>query len=395
MIQAPANRTAPNLPTKSHYEILDGLRGVAALMVVIFHTFEAYADENRFKQIINHGYLAVDFFFLLSGFVVAYAYDDRWGKMTQWEFYKRRLIRLQPMVILGSVIGAALFYFQSAPIFPLVSTTPVWKMLIVMLVGCTLIPLLPSMDIRGWQEMHPLDGPAWSLFFEYIANILYAAGIRKLSNKALGVLVLLSAALLLQLTVLGPRGDVIGGWAVDRTQLHIGFARLLYPFFAGMLLMRLGKRIHVRGAFGLCSLLVIAILAFPRIGGPEHLWRNGLYESFCIIVLFPVIVAMGAGSRVTGRVSTQLCRFFGEISYPLYITHYPLIYIYTAWVTKNRVPAGYGAVMGVLLLLTSVTIAYACLKLYDEPVRAWLARRFLPRARAAAEPRPIEPGILR
>lgn len=371
------NRPAAYLPTKSHYEILDGLRGVAALMVVIFHTFEAYADGNRFKQILNHGYLAVDFFFLLSGFVVAYAYDDRWEKMTQWDFYKRRLIRLQPMVIMGNIIGAALFYFQTCPMFSLVSTTPVWKMLLVMLVGFTMIPLLPSMDIRGWQEMHPLDGPAWSLFFEYIANILYALGIRKLSNKALGVVVLLSAGLLVHLTVLGPRGDVIGGWTVDQTQLHIGFARLLYPFFAGMLLMRIGKRIHIKGAFTICSLLIVAILSFPRIGGPEHLWMNGLYESVSIIVLFPIIVAMGAGDTVTGAFSTKLCKFFGDISYPLYITHYPLIYVYTAWVTRNRIPAAKGAAMGVLLFFTAIAIGYACLKLYDEPVREWLKRRFL------------------
>ncbi len=373
-------RTPLKLQTKSHYEILDGLRGVAALMVVIFHTFEAYADENRFKQIVNHGYLAVDFFFLLSGFVVAYAYDDRWGKLTQWNFYKRRLIRLQPMVIMGNVIGAALFYSQSAPIFPLVSQTPVWKLLMVMLVGFTMIPLLPSMDIRGWQEMHPLDGPAWSLFFEYIANILYALGFRKLSNKALGVFILFAAGLLVHLTVLGPRGDAIGGWAVDRTQLHIGFARMLYPFFAGMLLMRMGQRIHVKGAFAVCSLLIIAILSLPRIGGPEHLWMNGLYESFCIIVAFPVIVAMGAGGRVTGRFSMRLCKFFGDISYPLYITHYPLIYLYTAWVTRDKVPAAYGAVVGALMFVVSITIAYACLKLYDEPVREWLRRRFLEKA---------------
>ena len=119
-------------------------------------------------------------------------------------------------------------------------------MLLVMLIGCTLLPLLPSMDIRGWHEMHPLDGPAWSLFFEYIANILYAAGIRKLSNKALGIFVLLSAGLLVHLAMASPHGDVIGGWSIDRKQLHIGFARLLYPFFAGVLLMRTGKRIHVR-----------------------------------------------------------------------------------------------------------------------------------------------------
>src|SRR5271155_3802557 len=116
--------------TKNHFEVLDGLRGVAALLVVAFHTLEPNDHGNRFKQIINHGYLAVDFFFLLSGFVVAYAYDDRWGKMTQWDFYKRRLVRLQPMVIMGTLIGAALFYFQAGPVFPLIAGTPVWEMLL-------------------------------------------------------------------------------------------------------------------------------------------------------------------------------------------------------------------------------------------------------------------------
>ena len=377
-------QTPPNLPTKSHYEILDGLRGVAALMVVVFHTFEAYADDNRFKQIINHGYLAVDFFFLLSGFVVAYAYDDRWERMTEWEFFKRRLIRLQPMVIMGSFIGAALFYLQKAPVFPLVATTPVWKMLLVMVVGFTLIPLLPSMDIRGWDEMHPLDGPAWSLFFEYIANILYGLGVRRFSKKALSALVVLSAGLLVEYLVLGPRGDVIGGWAVNQRQLHIGFARLLYPFFAGVLLMRLGWRIHVKNAFLLCSLLLITVFSIPRIGGPEHLWTNGVYEAVCILFVFPVIVAMGAADRVDGWFSTKLCRFFGEISYPLYITHYPLIYIYTAWVTRDKVPAVRGAVWGMMLLVAAVTVAYVCLKVYDEPVRNWLGRRFLGKARASA-----------
>ncbi len=372
-------QTAAPLRTKSHYEILDGLRGVAAVMVVIFHTFEAYADENRFKQIINHGYLAVDFFFLLSGFVVAYAYDDRWTRMSLGDFFKRRLIRLQPMVILGSIIGAALFYLQSGPVFPLVAATPVWKMLLVMLVGFTLLPLLPSMDIRGWQEMHPLDGPAWSLFFEYIANILYALGLRKLSRRALGVLVSLSALFLVQYLLFGGRGDVIGGWAVDAKQLHIGFARMLYPFFAGLLLMRLGKRIHIRHAFPVCSLLLIVSFSLPRFGGPAHLWVNGLYESFCILLLFPLIVAIGAGDRVTSPATTRACKFLGDLSYPLYITHYPLIYVYTAYVITRKTPALQGALWGALLLLTAVTIAYASLKLYDEPVRRWLQQRFLPR----------------
>jgi len=369
-------KTPAYLESKSHYQILDGLRGVAALIVVAFHVLETYSG-NRFHQIINHGYLAVDFFFLLSGFVVAYAYDDRWGKMTQWDFYKRRLIRLQPMVIIGTIIGAALFYFQASPAFPPISTTPVWQLLLVMLVGFTMLPLPLSMDIRGWQEMHPLDGPAWSLFFEYIANILYALFIRKFSNKLLTVFVILSAILLVQYLLMGPQGDVIGGWSLNALQLHIGFARLLYPFFAGVLLCRMGKLIHIKNAFAVCSLLIAIILAIPRIGGSEHLWMNGVYESLCIIILFPLIVAIGAGGTITGKLSLKVCKFFGNISYPLYITHYPLIYLYTGWVVKNKVPMSYGIWFGVLLFVVSIVIAYASLKLYDEPVREWLRKRFL------------------
>lgn len=369
--------TLKTATSKSHFEILDGLRGVAALMVVAFHTCEANNGGSRFRQIINHGYLAVDFFFLLSGFVVAYAYDDRWPRMTQWDFYKRRLIRLQPMVIMGSLVGAALFYLQRSRAFPLIATTPVWHMLLVMLVGFTLIPLTPAMDIRGWDEMHPLNGPAWSLFFEYVANILYALGLRKLPKPALSFFVLLSAALLFYVAVLG-EGDVIGGWAINQKELTVGFGRLLYPFFAGVLLMRLGKRIHIRHAFVVCSLLLILALALPRFGGIHHLWINGLYEFFVITLVFPLIVATGAGDSVTGGLAKRLCNFSGGISYPLYITHYPLIYIYTGWIADNpRLPLAERVGFGALLFLTAVTIAYACLKLYDEPVRAWLTRRFL------------------
>ncbi|HEX3437738.1 MAG TPA: acyltransferase [Pseudacidobacterium sp.] len=378
-IISPATSTTVITPAKNHYVVLDGLRGVASLMVVIFHLFEAYADDNPLKQIINHGYLAVDFFFLLSGFVIAYAYDDRWDRLTQREFYKRRLIRLQPMVVMGSLIGAALFYFQKGSVFPQIASTPVWKMLLVMLVGCTLLPLSKSMDIRGWQEMHPLNGPAWSLFFEYIANILYAIGFRKLSNRALGIFVVLAAGFLVQYAVFGHRGDLIGGWSIDAKQLHIGFARLLFPFFAGVLLMRLGKRIHIKGSFGICSLFLVIALSLPRFGGAQHHWVNGLYEVLCVIILFPIIVAIGAGEQRVDGTSIRIARFFGDLSYPLYITHYPLIYIYTAWVVQHKVPAARGAVWGALVFIAAILIAYACLKLYDEPVRRWLSRKFLAR----------------
>jgi peptidoglycan/LPS O-acetylase OafA/YrhL len=370
------SKTPAYLETKNHYEILDGLRGVASIIVVTFHIFETYSGD-RFHQIINHGYLAVDFFFLLSGFVVAYAYDDRWGKMTQWDFYKRRLIRLQPMVIMGSIIGAILFYPQACAIFPVIATTPVWKMLLVMVVGFTMIPLPISADIRGWQEMHPLNGPAWSLFFEYVANILYALIVRRFSKTLLTILVVLSACFLVQFLIMGGQGDVIGGWSINGLQLHIGFARLLYPFFAGVLLCRMGKLIHVKNAFAISSLLLAVVLFIPRIGGPNQLWMNGIYEAVSIIIVFPLIVAIGAGGNMTGRFANKVCSFLGAISYPLYITHYPLIYLHIAWVSNYKVPMQTGLLGGLVVLILSISIAYASLKLYDEPVREWLKKRFL------------------
>ncbi|WP_348822893.1 acyltransferase family protein [Flavobacterium aestuarii] len=371
---------------KKHYEILDGLRGVAAVLVVAFHIFETFTGGNRFKQIINHGYLAVDFFFLLSGFVVAYAYDDRWGRMTQWEFYKRRLIRLQPMVIMGMIIGAIFYYFQASDIlFPMIAEMEVWKVILTMVIGFTLLPIPPSMEIRGWGEMHPLDGPAWSLFFEYIANILYALFFRKFSNKVLGVFVLIFAGMLVNYTVFGPKGDVIGGWSLNLEQMNIGFTRLLYPFFAGILLSRLGKLIHIKGAFWICSLLIAAVLMVPRIGDENSLWMNGLYESFCIILIFPLIVSIGAGGEINNPFSLKVCKLLGDISYPIYITHYPLVYWYTAWVVDNKVSLENGFVLGLGVLFGSILLAYLCLKLYDEPVRNWLQNKFQKQKAVAVE----------
>lgn len=364
------------LTSKPHYPILDGLRGVAALMVVAFHICEASATSH-FDQMINHGYLAVDFFFLLSGFVVGYVYDDRWGKLTISGFFKRRLVRLQPMVVMGSVIGALCFYFQASGLWPMISGVPVWKMLIVMLIGFTLIPITISMDIRGWQEMHPLNAPCWSLLFEYIANIIYALFVRKFSKTALSTLVVLSGSALIYLAVTRSEGDVIGGWSLDVKQLTIGFSRMMYPFFAGLLLCRIGKISHIKQAFFWCSLLIIIVLAMPRIGGSDNLWMNGLYESLSIIFIFPLIVFLGASGEMTSRIPSRLCKFFSDISYPIYITHYPLVYIYKAWVYDGKVPFTKAWPVGLLVFVSAIVLAYACLKLYDEPIRFWLKKKVL------------------
>ena len=366
------------LTSKPHYEILDGLRGVAAAMVVAFHLLEAHSGGNHLNQIINHGYLAVDFFFMLSGFVIGYAYDDRWNRMSMGTFFKRRLIRLQPMVVMGSIVGAALFWFQKAPCYPAMEGVSVGALLLVMLLGCTLLPLPLKWDIRGWMEMHPLNGPSWSLYYEYIGNILYALFIRKFSKTALTVLVAIAACFTVHRCLTAPAGDIVGGWALNWEQQYVGLVRLMYPFFGGLLLSRLGWLIRTRkNAFGWCSLMIIAVLSAPRIGGTDGYWMNGLYEAFCIICIFPVIVSMGAGGRITGRRSAAVCKFLGDISYPVYITHYPLVYIYTAWAFNRQATLAEGLPYMLLTFVGAFALAYACLKCYDLPVRKWLTERFL------------------
>ena len=361
--------------TKPHYPILDGLRGVAAVMVVMMHLCEANSTS-PFDMVINHGYLAVDFFFLLSGFVIGYAYDDRWNKMSVGGFFKRRLIRLQPMVIIGMIIGAVGFYFQASSLWPSISNTPVWQMLLIMLIGCTMLPVPPAMDIRGWQEMYPVNGPAWSLFYEYVANILYGLFVRKFPKWMLTTLVLLSAIFLLHLALTSKEGDLIGGWSLAPEQLHIGFARVMYPFFAGLLLFRISRLAKIPHAFIWCSLMIIVIFAMPRIGGREHLWMNAVYESISVIVLFPLVIYLGASGEIKNPFQVKLCKFLGDISYPIYITHYPLIYWYTGWVHDIHPNAMSAFLVAGIVLASAITIGYTTLKLFDEPVRKWLQKKF-------------------
>lgn len=376
------------LTSKPRYEILDGLRGVAALIVVAFHLFETYSRGPMY-QILNHGYLAVDFFFVLSGFVIGYAYDDRWDKMSMWGFFKRRLIRLQPMVILGSIIGALVFYFGASQMFAQIIETPWWMVVISLVLACMMLPVPPGMDIRGWQEMNALNGASWSLTWEYLANILYATVIRRMSVPVLSVFVVISAYLTLDIVfnidtfaLLEGRSaemhTLIGGWSLTPTQLYIGLSRLCFPFFCGLLMFRLGKRISLRGGFWWCSAVIVAILVIPCLGVPDSRWADGIYNAVAVIVLFPLLVITGAGSKMTDRKTIAACKWIGAISYPLYITHFPWVYMQMAWAEAHPdAPVGTHIFVAVSVLIIAISIAYASMKLYDEPIREWLKRRFL------------------
>lgn len=361
--------------TKPHYGILDGLRGVAALTVVCFHIFEAFATSH-IDQRINHGYLAVDFFFILSGFVMGYAYDDRWKTMSVKEFLKRRFIRLHPMVVLGALIGAVMFYTQGCPVWD-VSQISVMMLLIATLLSAALIPATPGTEVRGVGEMYPLNGPSWSLFFEYIGNILYAFFIHKLPTKALTWLVLAAAVGLGVFAIWGPYGDICVGFSMTGDNMLGGSLRLLFAFSAGLLLSRVFKPVKIKGAFWIGGIAIVVLSAIPRIGGSENLWMNGLYDTLCAVVVFPVLVYIGASGKISGRFTNGLCKFLGDISYPLYMVHYPFIYLYYAWVKNNNLTFVDSLPGAIALFAGSVVLAYLSLKFYDEPVRKFLSKKLL------------------
>ena len=104
---------------------------------------------------------------------------------------------------------------------------------------------------------------------------------------------------------------------------------------------------------------------------------NGLYESFSIIILFPLIVWLGASGSLEGKNAKGICRFLGDISYPIYITHYALIYTYTAWVVEHKYTIKQAYPVGILTFVAAIGLAYLCLKLYDEPIRKWLTQKIL------------------
>ena len=371
--------------TKPHYELLDGLRGVAAILVLFYHVFEGFsfaeitngAGEGIIKT-LNHGHIAVDFFFMLSGFVLCYAYDDRWWVMSTWQFFKRRLVRLHPMLVLGAVIGALAFAFVGFEKWD-GSPTPTGWVMVAMLLAMFMVPALSGLpyEVRGNGEMFPLNGPAWSLFFEYIGNVLYALFIRRLSTRSLFLLAALLGCVHAWFFVGNvSEYDMVGvGWTVDAVNFCGGLVRMLFPFTVGMLLARTFRPRKVKGAFWMCSVALIALFAVPYIPSKGGVSLNSLYEVVCIAFIFPLIVWMGACGCSGGK-TARINKLLGDISYPLYIVHYPIMYVFYAWLIEKKYYTLQDCPAVVLLVVaSSILLAFLCLKLYDEPVRKWLAKK--------------------
>ena len=352
------NVTPGLLKTKQHFIILDGLRGVAAFAIVAFHFLEVVFEFS--KNFLGHGFLAVDFFFCLSGFVIAYAYDDRLEKMGIMEFFKSRIIRLHPLVIFGSVLGLLTFIYD--PFSGTAAQYSIGKITLLFLTSALLIPF-PTMEERYFNNFG-LNAPAWSLFWEYVANIVYAFVLYKLARKYL--IALAGVAAIILVVVAYRTGSLLGGWAGEN--FWEGGARILYSFVAGLLIYR--SKWMIKNKLGFVGLSILLLFAFFM----PYSNYNWLTESLVVLFYFPFLVALGAGTAATQGL-TKLCTFFGKISYPLYMTHYMAIWVFANYYNAYK-PKGTELALvitgGVLAL---VSLAYLTMIIFDIPVRKYLSKK--------------------
>ena len=282
------------------------------------------------------------------------------------------------MLIMGATIGVITYCLQGCERWD-GSEVPLWQVLAAWIMAICFVPMWPgaTCEVRGNGEMFPLNGPAWSLFFEYIGNILYALFLRRLSSRALGVVVSVTGLAWIYYAVADVSGyGMVGvGWTLDAANFGGGLLRMLFPFTLGMLMARNFKPAKVRGIFWIATGLLFVLFSVPYLPVVGGVHLNGVYEMVCIVLVFPCIVWLAASGATTDKVSTGLCRWLGNLSYPLYIVHYPVMYLFYAWLIDNKLytlSETWPVVIGVCAL--NVLLAHVCLKFYDEPVRRWLAR---------------------
>lgn len=346
-----------------HFYALDAIRGVAAVLVVCLHEFQSFAGvPHPFS-----GYLAVDLFFLLSGYVIASAYDRRLASgMPFGTFLKLRLIRLYPLYLVGFLIGLArvLVQFQVG-VNPPPAVPFAWGSVMELL-------MLPTPMTIGWQydTLFFLNPPAWSLFFELLINIAFAAIHRHLSQRVLVVLILVSGLGLIYVADANRSLEVGNYWHTMATCAP----RVAFPFLMGVWIFRHGPRLpRLSSAWAWpLTLMVVPLLAWHPLGYQD------MYDLVLVMGVFPLIVWLGSAVRTHG-LTTSASKIAGEVSYAIYIVHMPLFGLLLAVlrrVAPDWTKQPYSGPLAILL------VALFCLALdhfYDKPVRKWLARTLAPR----------------
>lgn len=286
------------------YTTLDGARGLAAIAVLIFHA-RVFTGPLQMPS----GYLAVDLFFVLSGFVIADAYRARFAAGMSWEqFMRLRIVRLYPLYLAGTLIGMA----STAAHLMITHRTGVWPGYGFRAASAlAMVPNITTIARAG--ALFPFNGPAWSLFFELAANAAYAAMFTRLNRAVLFGFVLLAAGALIWIAVSFGTLSLGNDW----DKFVGGLARVAFSFFVGVLVHHYrGDRASARAATVLPFALLLVFAARPG--------HRVLFDLACVLLLFPAFVLVAA--RVEpGPAVTRLFARMGRYSYAIYAIHAPII----------------------------------------------------------------------
>jgi peptidoglycan/LPS O-acetylase OafA/YrhL len=349
-----ANNDPNLLNGRPHFEILDGLRGIAALVVVTFHFMEIVITDPS-RNFIAHGYLAVDFFFCLSGFVVSYAYDNRIAGLGLKKFIALRLIRLQPLVIIGSILGLLTFLFD--PVSNLYAVYGFKETVMLFITSALLIPY-PIVSER-YYNLFNLNAPSWSLFWEYIANLVYATILIKTTKNILTALVFIATVVLVYVS--WNSGNLLGGWS--GATFFDGLARISFSFLMGMLIFR--SNLIIKNKLGMPGMSVLILLAFFIPFDKQWSWFTDLVV---VVIYFPLIVSLGAGAKLASKFNL-VNKFSGDISYPLYMTHYPFLWIFLNYVAVEKPSNDELRWVVPISIIGLISLAYLIHKFMDLPIR--------------------------
>lgn len=363
------------------YPALDGLRGLAAIIVVYYHVTGVATGFQG--GIFGHGYLAVDLFFALSGFVLFHAYEERFRQgLSVGTFLRLRLVRLYPLYAVGLLIGLAANMLILLIDPPQAMTGG--HLLSSIATGLVLLPSLPPTG-----DLFPLNGPCWTLMLELMANILMAILWPRIGVRSM---VVLCATLAVVLTVYGTaHGDVAAGdkWI----NLLFGLVRCALSFSIGILVRLLSGGRATGPAPGnvMVGLLCLSLAALLIWSPPAQ--YAALYDLGFILVASPLFILLGSRITPTGQ-TARLCTLSGGTSYALYVTHCPMIGVVLLWsyTTGTLVYRDHLLLFATGYTLVFTALAYALDRLYDVPVRRWLGRqqgRTASNASPASHPAPV------